>query len=320
MNDKTPTTTHGWSRQRLRDRAYADSLRLASGALDGVSRTVRRLPPGRRYLPADAITRPLARWWPRRPIVEANFATMLGRPAGDPLVRSLARRSVLNFGRMATDFLAVRSMSDAEVLAWVTPVGVEYLNEALSGRRGVIMALPHFGSWDVAAAYCQAAGWNLTVVTESNWVTELVARARGDHGVVLAPRDRLLRAIFRALARNECVAMLSDIAQDGLQTIEVPFFGRPAAFPMGPARLAQRTGAPIMVIGCTRLPDRTYRIEGLPPLYADPTLAQDQAVSALTAAVAAGFAHFIAACPAQWYPFHPVWPNMSAQHARPAPQ
>lgn len=297
-------------RQRAVVYARRGSLDMAAAMMDAVSYTLRHMPSALRYLPADAITRPLAALWSsRRPIIEANFAAMLGRPITDPRVRALARQSIHNFGRMAIDFLRVRTMSDAEILAWVTPIGVEHLDAALHEGRGAILALPHCGSWDVAAAFAQAYGWRLTVITESNWVTELAARARSAHGVTLAPRDRSLRAVFRALARNDCVAILSDIAHDGLQTTSVPFFGQPAPFPMGPARLAQRTGAPILVIGCVRLADKTYRIEGQAPLHANPDLPAEEAVIALTAAIAAGFEQFIAACPAQWYPYHPVWPD-----------
>lgn len=307
---ETARTARGAPPLRQRVHAYArqESLDGAAMLMDGLSYSLRRLPPALRYLPADAITHPLAALWSsRRPIIEANFAVMLGRSRPDPYVRALARRSVHNFGRMAIDFLAARTMTGAEILSWVTPIGKEYLDGALAEGRGAILALPHFGSWDVAAAFAQASGWQLTVVTQSNWVTELAARARSAHGVTLAPRDHSLRAIFRALARNECVAILSDIAQDGLQTACVPFFGRPAPFPLGPARLAQRTGAPVLVIGCRRLTDHSYRIESLPPLRVDPHLPADDAVVALTAAIAAGFEQHIGGCPEQWYPFHPVW-------------
>jgi lauroyl/myristoyl acyltransferase len=123
------------------------------------------------------------------------------------------------------------------------------------------------------------------------------------------PRAQSLRALFRALARDECVVLLGDIAPEGVETAQVPFFGRPAPFPLGPARLAQRTRAPILVISCVRMPDYTYRLEAQPPLRADPTRPADAAVLDLTAAIAARFERLIAAWPEQWYPFHPVWPD-----------
>lgn len=290
-----------WLRPRL--------LAGAAALMDATSRAVRWLPPPARYLPADAITLPLARVWASRmPVIERNFATMLGAPVSHPRVRALARASVQNYGRMSIDFLAVRTMRDAEVLAWVSRDGEEHLQEALRQGRGVILALPHLGSWDVAAVFAQANGWNLTVVTESDWMAELVAGSRMGAGLTLVPRDRSPRALFRALRRNECVALLSDIADDGLQAAEVPFFGRPAPFPLGPARLAQRTGAPIMVIGSTRQPDHSYHVEAQPLLRPDPDRPDDEAAVALTAAMAAGFERIVTAYPAQWYPFHPIWP------------
>src|SRR5947208_931051 len=118
-------------------------------------------------------------------------------------------------------------------------------------------------------------------------------------------RAQWLLVLFRALARDECVVLLGDITPEGVETAEVPFFGRPAPFPLGPARLAQRTQAPILVISCVRMPDYTYRLEAQPPLRADPSKPAAAAVLDLTAAIAARFERLIAAWPEPWYPFHP---------------
>jgi KDO2-lipid IV(A) lauroyltransferase len=171
----------------------------------------------------------------------------------------------------------------------------------------VIFALPHVGSWDVAAAFAQALELKLTVVTESNWVTELVAGSRTQHGVTLAPRDRSLRPLFQALRRNECVVMLSDVAHEGIQTMDVDFFGRPAPFPMGPARLAQRTGAPILVVTSVRQDDGTYLIAAGEPLVPDDSHPPEEEIARLTAEVACGFERIIRNAPDQWYPFGRVW-------------
>lgn len=276
--------------------------------MDGISHTLRAIPARRRYVLADTLTGALAALW-RRPLIAQNFAAMLGVTPTHPRAQRLARASVRNYGRMAIDFLMVRTMTRAEVLAWIQPRHAEYLDAALQGGRGAILALPHVGSWDVAAAFAQAYGYQLNVVTESNWVAELVAGSRDGQGVALIPRDKSLRPLFRALARNECAVMLADIVQDEMQAIDAPFFGRPAPFPLGPARLSQHTGAPIVVASCVRLPDNTYQIEAQPPLYPPDDRTAEEATAALATAVAAGFERIVAANPAQWYPFHAVWPH-----------
>jgi lauroyl/myristoyl acyltransferase len=306
----TASRREGPRQQRHAERLRGGVLTGASVFMDLVSDAVRHLPPRVRYLPADAITVPLAFLWSRRrTVTERNFAIMLGVSPADPRVRTLARRSMQNFGRMAIDFLVVRTMTARDVRAWGTPVGEPCFADAQRDHRGIILVFPHAGSWDVAAAYAQAYGLQINVVTESNFLTELVARSRTGHGVTLVPRGQSLRALFRALARDECVVLLGDIAPEGVETAQVPFFGWPAPFPLGPARLAQRTRAPILVISCVRMPDYTYRLEAQPPLRADLTKPADVAVLDLTAAIAARFERLIAAWPEQWYPFHPIWPS-----------
>ncbi len=300
----------------LRPRRAA--LAAAALLMDLTSHAVRRLSPATRERLAGAAAALWIWCWRRRlPVIAQNFAVVLGRaPAGtgplDPQACALARESLRSYARMAIDFLLVRTMQEPEVLAWVQPVGAHHLEAARQDRKGVIFVLPHLGSWDVAAAFAHAYGCRLTIVVESGWMAELVAGSRLARGATLVPRQGSLRALFRALAREEIVVLLTDVIGPGVATIEVPFFGRPAPFPAGPARLAQRTGAPILVVSCVRLPDGRYRIEAQPPLRPDPALPPREAVYRLTAAIAAGFERAIAAAPAQWYPFHSIWPDLAA--------
>jgi KDO2-lipid IV(A) lauroyltransferase len=292
----------------LAPRLRRASLTWASMGLDLTSRAARRLPRRVRYLAADAVAGLVAGLWiDRRSIAEQNFALLLDLPATDPRVAGLARRSFQNFGRMAIDFLVVRAMSAEEILTWVEPVGEDHLARALRGGRGAILVVPHVGSWDVAAAFAAACGYDLTIVTESTWAAELVAGSRRSRHITLVPRTGSVRPVFSALARNEAVVLLGDLARPGLETAEVAFFGRPASFPIGPARLALRTGAAVLVASSVRLPDGRYRVEARPPLPVDPERPSDEAIQDLTARIARDFERVIAAYPEQWYPFSPIW-------------
>lgn len=306
------TTTKGTPfRGSVSHWVYAASLDLGMRLMDQISEGVRRLPAGLRYSPVDALTTVVAHLWPRQALVRRNFALMLGVPERDQRVRRLAIESVRNYGRMAVDFLSVRTMPPHEVLRWGQGAGEDRFNDARNDQRGIIFALPHFGSWDVAASYAQAYGLKLTVVTESNWVTELVAGSRREQGVILAPRDKpqTLRLLFRALQRRECIVMLADLANEGVETMDVSFFGRPAPFPMGPARMAVRTGAPVVVAASVRLPDMTYRFEALPSVRTDPCRPAADEVARITQAIASSFEQIISMNPAQWYPYHDIWPG-----------
>lgn len=304
-----------WNAARVWTRGA--SLVAAGALLDAVSAGARRLPATSRYAVSDAVIAALGPTLRRTyRTAEANFAELIGSTGGPGAgetgaagrtARDLARRSVRNYGRMAMDFLASRTMSDDEILSLVDRRGEADFREAMTHGRGVIFALPHAGCWDVAAVFAQAYGARLTVVTESNWVTELVAGSRRSRGVTLAPRDQSLRSLFRALRRQECVVMLSDIAPPDTQSDYFDFFGAPARFPLGPARLAHATGAPIMVIGSVRMPDNRFLVEAQPPIMPERTCDAEEDVRAMTEAVVAGFERIITTYPDQWYPYHPVW-------------
>lgn len=307
-NGSTPARVAKTTRRARVSRAARDvSLAVAARLMDGVSYSLRALPPRLRYVPADVFTVPLSYVWRQR-IIATNYATILRTSPDDPGVRLLTRESIRNYGRMAIDFLAARTKDPHKFARLFRVEGYENYVDALKDARGVILALPHAGSWDIAAVIAEAIGVKITVVTEGDWVTELVSGSRLTHGVTLVPRTQSLRALFRALHRNEAIVLLSDFANVGVQTIEVPFFGHPAPFPDGPARLAYRTGAPLLVVACIRMPDRTYVMEGQPPLRRDPARSEEENVYALTAGMAAGFERIIARYPEHWYPYHPVWP------------
>jgi phosphatidylinositol dimannoside acyltransferase len=296
-------------------------LRVLERLLDLASALIRACPGPVRYAPADLITAVLALAWPRlRAQALENFAIAFDTGPRERRPRALARASVRSFGRMATDFLWLRTLAQEEIPRVAEAAGVEHLAGALRAGRGVILVLPHLGCWDVAAALASAAGLPITIVTEDGWGARLVAGSRRRPGVRLAPRERSLRPLLRALGRNEAVALLADLARSGVHTLEVPFFGRPAPMPSGPARLSVRTGAPILVVCAVRSAPGRYRVELQPPLRTGADSDEESAVRQLTAGMAAGFERAIRAYPDQWYPFSPIWPATgSPPRARPAP-
>ena len=66
--------------------------------------------------------------------------------------------------------------------------------------------------------------------------------------------------LMAALRRGEVVALQGDRALGNRGDISVPFFGRPAPFPVGPFRLASASGAPIVPAFCTLDADHRYAV------------------------------------------------------------
>ena len=279
------------------------SLRAASSAVSAT-------PTEKRYLVADAITSLIPLVAPRLfRRTQHNFARALDTDAAQPTMQRLARASIRNFGRMAVDFLWVRTLSDSEVEAATDLSDDVYLWDSLRAGRGVILVLPHLGCWDVAAARASATGLHIAIVTEGTWAARLAAASRSRRGISLVRRDHSLRVLLRALHTNEGVVLLSDLARPGVQTVDVPFFGQDAPLPSGPARLSARTGAPIVAVACVRTSTCRYRVEFRPPIWPNSiNLSRDESLHALTAPIATEFEALIRKYPDQWYPFGKIWP------------
>jgi KDO2-lipid IV(A) lauroyltransferase len=133
------------------------------------------------------------------------------------------------------------------------------------------------------------------------WLSDLRRRA----GVGQIPLGAGVRAVYRSLRQNRWVALVGD--QDAHAAgVFVPFFGRPTSTPRGPADLALRTGAPLIMGFATRMPDGRHRLEMEPPL-AVPERHDEAAVEDLTARHTARLEAWIRRRPDHWLWLHRRW-------------
>jgi KDO2-lipid IV(A) lauroyltransferase len=118
----------------------------------------------------------------------------------------------------------------------------------------VILALPHTGNWDLAGGWVAARGWRLISVAERLQPEGLYERFlayRRSLGMEIIPLTGGEQPPFDILVdrlRQGCVvALLADRDLPG-RGAKVDFFGAPTRMPPGPALLALRTGAPLVVV------------------------------------------------------------------------
>jgi len=218
--------------------------------------------------------------------------------------RRRARASMREYARTTVDFVWAAEMPRLTVLRHSRVVGLDIIRAAESRGRGGILALTHFGSWDMAANIALAYGLSLTTVMApigSERITELVMWARRRNELEVFTSDNAVRGLLRAPRAGRFVAMLADVPDDG-PTVQVGFCGGTVAFSSVPAWLAGRTGAPLLPVDCRR--GRTGYVITIHP--AVPVAPEDDA-QAITTRLAGVLERSIAATPAQWYPFGHVY-------------
>ena len=236
-----------------------------------------------------------------------NYGVVLGRRPGDAAVRRLARRAFQNYGDMLFDFVLIASLSPEELLERVTYDGRDHLDAALARGRGVVLALPHMGSWDMAGSTAGALGYRLHAIAERfpGSLDEAVVRDREHFGIRVIPLDRgAVGAVVRALTAGDAVALVADI-QRGAGGIEVDLFGRRATLPGGPASFALKTGAPLLPASVWHTGRGRYHVHIEAAIDFEPSGDRRQDTLALTQLLARRFEQFIKANPEDWYAFRP---------------
>ena len=268
---------------------------------------LRAIPAGLRY--AAATPGGAAWFWlsrAQRRAALVNYAAVLDRKPSDPEVARVARRAFQNYGRMLTDFVLLGDLSKEEVLDRVGVERLSLLDEALEKGRGVILALPHMGSWDMAAAFGAAAGYDMLAVAERfpGSLDEAIVRNRNRFGLgVITVGRSAVRQIREALSANRFVALVCDLEQG--PGVEVRFFGRRAVVPAGAAAFALKTGAPVLIVHTYATSPGRYHIvvERAPQWPADETNARAMQ------SIITRFESYIRARPDQWYAFRPIFKN-----------
>lgn len=185
----------------------------------------------------------------------ARWAENHRRVLGDsptPAERRLLVESWLRNNLMS---LSLATWRDDEVLARVRirPDHLERLRESMAGP-GLVMALPHMGSWDLAGAWAARVGFRVSSVAERlpSGLFERFRAARERMGMTIHAYggDQTMALLEADVRAGRLVCLLADRDLSG-RGVEVPWptddHPLVVRVPAGPALLARRTGADLRV-------------------------------------------------------------------------
>jgi lauroyl/myristoyl acyltransferase len=244
-----------------------------------------------------------------RATVAANQAQVLGRPIEDSLVQASTREAFALYGRYWFDTFNVLGWTDEQVVDAFRFEGIEHVEKGLADGKGVVIALPHTGNWDVGGRAMGIRVAPVVAVAEHlkpDRLFELFLehRRRLRIDVVDLASDHVGRQLTQRLEQNRIVALVADRDLSG-GGVEVEMFGRTRRMPAGPALLALSAGAPL--ISGPTYTTRQGWVEVLTPVSIEPTGRRKEDVIALTQALATAFERAIAAAPPDWHMFQPAW-------------
>ncbi len=215
---------------------------------------------------------------------------------------ALLRQAIAEAGKGLLELPAIWLRPPATVAGWVVQVtGWDLVEAALARHRGIIFLTPHLGCFEITAQYYAYRAHSNAPLTalyrppRKKAVEPLMLAGRNRPNLRLARADlRGVRVLLRALRQGQAIGILPDQAPGVGEGEWAQFFGRPAYTMTLAGRLAEASGAQVILAYAERLPQgRGYHLH-LAPMPAP--LASESPARALNRALEG----LIRLCPAQY--------------------
>ena len=242
-----------------------------------------------------------------------NLRQVVGPAMPEADLDALVRAGLRSYARYWMEAFRLPSQSREQFLNDFRVVQFDELKAVLGEGNGVILALPHTGNWDAAAAHMVSQGFRLVTVAERlkpEAVFEQFVAYREKLGMEVLPLTGGQRAPLDVLAEKAqqgyAVALLAD-RDLSARGIEVRFFGGRTRMPAGPALLALRTRAPLFAVDLSFTPDQCIAFLRRIELPGPDEGALDARVQIVTQRLADAFAAGIAEHPQDWHMLQKLW-------------
>ncbi|MFE6404636.1 phosphatidylinositol mannoside acyltransferase [Streptomyces alboflavus] len=243
--------------------------------------------------------------------LEANYARVV--PDASPArLAELSKAGMRSYMRYWMESFRLPAWSKDRIRNGFVPDDLHHLTDGLASGRGVILALPHLGNWDLAGAWVTTKLQTpFTTVQERQKPESLYDRFvayRSGLGMEVLPHTG--GSAFGTLARRlragglVCLVADRDLSASG---VEVKFFGESARMPAGPAALAQQTGALLLPVTLWYDDSPVMRGRVHPPVDVPETGTRSEKTAAMTQALADAFATGIADHPQDWHMLQRLW-------------
>ncbi len=170
---------------------------------------------------------------------------------------NLLRKSLIETGKLMLETPTMWLGKSETILNRVKQVsGEDYLKKGMARGKGVILAIPHLGSWEMVGLYC-SANYPMTSLyrpPRQQSLEETIRKGREVMGAKLVPTDaKGVRSLYKALSAGEVVAILPDQDPREEGGSFAPFYGIAANTMTLLPRLVARSGATVLMCFTERL-------------------------------------------------------------------
>lgn len=171
--------------------------------------------------------------------------------------KSIIRENIAETGKAILETLAIWKWTETQALSKVQSASNWHLvDEALARGKGLIFLTPHLGCYEITSLY-YGHFHPITVLfrpPKKSWIAPLINTGRTKGKVKLAPANTAgVRLLMQALKNNEAIGILPDQNPAAGEGEWAPFFGKPAYTMSLASKLAEKTGATVIMVYGERL-------------------------------------------------------------------
>ena len=242
----------------------------------------------------------------RRDLVINNIAQALALDLDAAKV--IAKTCTTRFGRMIIEVFYQNKFNQASVNSQVSFLGREHLDAALAEGKGAVFVTAHTGNWELLASALSLNGYPLAAIAQKQHNAQMdrfINEQRRAPGTEIVYRSEV-RDMVRLLDRGKLIGLVMD--QDAHhQGVFVPFFGRLASTPQGPAAIARLRDAPIVVAFIREISPGNHEVLIHPAQKVDKTADRNTDIYNMTVHLTKIIEDHIRRYPAEWFWLHNRW-------------
>ena len=182
-----------------------------------------------------------------------------GLARDDVQFKAILHENIGESGKALLETLGIWQKKEAELLAMIKQVHQwNIVKDALQLGKGVIFLTPHLGCFEITSIY-YGSKHPITALyraPKQAWLMPLIQAGRTRTGVTLAEANASgVRKLMQALKRNEAIGILPDQIPAAGEGEWADFFGKPAYTMTLASKLAEKTGAAVIMAYGERLPN-----------------------------------------------------------------
>ncbi len=245
-------------------------------------------------------------------VVQANLRQIMGPQVDPDLLAAKTQAVFAHAGQTYYDFFHAVD-DDAAAIAReivVPPDIVAAIRAEIAQGHGCLILGAHMSNFDLGILALGTQGLPIQALSLANPNEGFVVlnRLRAKWGLEITPiTPQSLRQAIRRLKAGGIVMTAFDRPIPDDQHL-IPFFGRPAYFALGPARLAVMTRAKVFMGCCHYVAGQGYVLHAQPIEMVDTGDKQND-IETNACRMAEVLEGYVRQHPEQWMMFHPFWPN-----------